>query len=248
MRPRPGNVFHDCPSGLSSSLNLNSHASSRPLNDAHCALDIDRGVPFGVAVDAEKGFLYWSDIFVIKRANLDGSGEVTAQNPIFGFIGPIALSGQTLAWLEELPATPVNLCSDAAVEPAGAVADAPRALTIGSEGVYWADNTNVCAIPVSPPVTEGEPRIRRVSGGTTVDLVTGLSSTGGVAIALADPPPLPTPTPFPVGGIARGTGLAPLPAAEERGASATPWVAATALMGIGVALSGAWFARRRLVG
>lgn len=207
--------------------------------------------PFGITVDAPKGFLYWSDTVVIKRANLDGSGAVVAQNT--GFVGPIALSGQALVWIEYLPLNGLTiLCDSSSIEPAGALADAPEAIATGDEGVYWADNAASCVgLPSEPKPTVGEPRIRRTSGGTTVDLVTGLSHASGVAIALADPPPLPTPTPGPlaVGGIAQSTGLAPLPAATEDSAmSATTWIVVVALAGASVALGGAWYMRRRLVG
>ena len=210
--------------------------------------------PFGIAVDAPKGILYWSDTVVIKQANLDGTGAALARNT--GFVGPIDLAGQALVWIEYLPFTGTTiLCDIASIEPAGASADVPAAMATGAEGVYWADNAASCiGLPSEPKPTVGEPRIRRTSGGTTVDLVTGLSHASGVAIALADPPPLktatatppPTATPDPVGGVSLSTGLAPLSAAEERGASATPWVAAAALAGVGVALGGAWYARRRL--
>ncbi len=202
--------------------------------------------PFGIAVDAPKGFLYWSDTKVIKRANLDGSGAVVAQNT--GFVGPIALSGQALAWIEYFPLNGLTiLCDSASIEPAGALADAPEAMATGAEGVYWADNAATCVgLPSEPKPTVGEPRIRRTNSSGTVDLVTGLSYASGVAIALADPPPLPTP-PNPVGGIAHITGLAPLPAAGEASGSAPPWLAIVALVGVAVALGGAWYVRRRSV-
>ena len=209
--------------------------------------------PFGIAVDAPKGILYWSDTVVIKQANLDGTGAALARNT--GFVGPIALAGQALVWIEYLPFTGTTiLCDIASIEPAGASADAPAAMATGAEGVYWADNAASCiGLPSEPKPTVGEPRIRRTSGGTTVDLVTGLSHASGVAIALADPPPLstatatplPTATPDPVGGVARDTDLAPLPAADAAATSTAPWVAAV-LIGIGAALGGAWFARHRL--
>ncbi len=202
--------------------------------------------PFGIAVDAPKALLYWSDTVVIKRSNLDGGDAVVARNT--GFVGPIALFEQALVWIEYFPATAMQLCPSAVIEPAGASADGPESITAGAEGVYWADNAVTCISPFDPPPTVGEPRIRRVSGGTTVDLVTGLSHASGVAIALADPPPLPTPTPFPVGGIALSTGLAPLPAADESEGSAGPWVAAVALAGVAVALGAVWYVRRRLAG
>ena len=201
----------------------------------------DFGGPFGVAVDAPKALLYWSDTVVIKRANLDGSGEVVARNT--GFVESIALSGQALVWTEHLPSLPHLFCGLATIEPNGALANAPQGMTAGPDGIYWADNAASCV--VGPP--EGEPRIRKTSPAGPVDLVTGLSFASGVAIALADPPPLPTatPTPNPVAGIALSTDLAPLPAAEESVGSATVWLAAAALAGTGIVLGGAWFVRRR---
>ncbi len=197
--------------------------------------------PFGIAVDAPKGLLYWSDTIVIKRANLDGSGAVVAQNT--GFVGPIALFGQALVWIEYFPATPMQLCPSAVIEPVGASADGPESITAGAEGTYWADNAVTCVSPFDPRPTVGEPRIRRASPAGTVDLVTGLSHASGVAIALADPPPLPTPPP--VGGVSLSTGLAPISAAEPSAGSVRLWFAVAALAGVSVALGAAWFARRR---
>lgn len=192
--------------------------------------------PFGIAVDAPKGILYWSDTVVIKRANLDGSGEVVALNT--GFVGSIALSGQALVWAEHFSIQTVG-CDSATIEPVGASANAPQGMVAGPDGIYWADNTERCI--VDQP--QGQPRIRRTAPAGSIDLVTGLSFAAGVAIALADPPPLPNP----VGGIAGSTGLAPLPAAEEPGATTTLWIGVATLVGAGLALGGGWYARRRLV-
>ena len=205
--------------------------------------DFDFAGPFGIAVDAPKGILYWSDTVVIKQANLDGTGAALARNT--GFVGSIALSGQALVWADHFPIQTVG-CDSATIEPVGASANAPQGMVAGPDGIYWADNTERCI--VDQP--QGQPRIRRTAPGGSIDLVTGLSFASGVAIALADPPPLPTPipTPNPVGGVARSTDLAPLPAANGPAGSAEPWLVAVAFAGMGIALVGAWYARRRLAG
>lgn len=59
--------------------------------------------------------------------------------------------------------------------------------------------------------------------------------------------PTATPMPNPVGGLARGTDLASLPAAEEAAGNAKPWLAAVVAV-VSVAFGAGWFARRRLVG
>ena len=133
------------------------------------------------------------------------------------------------------------LCTSGAVVGGGGslAAENPKSVAIDASGgkVYWTDNRLICFLP--DPETRARVRRANLDGTDIEDIATGLASVGGIAIALADPPPMP------VGGIAGGTGLVPLPAAEERGASATPRVAAAALIGIGAALSAAWFARRK---
>ena len=213
-----------------------------------------------LAVDHVHGKLYWgSEGEGIFRANLDGSEAEEILSLSAGFLDiSIDLTSNSIYWTSYATCgVPAPYCGSiwrANLDGSGLLllheTAAWSVLVHPDEGdIYWTE-VNI------PPWFIGVFRIMR-NDQLHVDTVGYW-----LALLLADPPPLaptatptdtptpapeptPTPGPLPVGGIARGSGLASLPAAEESAERASPWVV-VALAGMGFALGGAWYARRRV--
>ena len=205
---------------------------------------------YGVGVDPDGGKVYLTTENVF-RADLDGTGLEQIAATFVGVAGDVDLDlpAAKLYWIDlEFIASPGALCvlGFGVIRTANLDGTSPVVLS-GSPAInvvvhggdyYWAEE----------PVEFGQPFCGPGFGSLNLNrgLVTVIGGISPSGIAIAKSAPIPTPNP--VGGIARGTGLAPLLVADEPGGSATPWVAAAALAGVGLALGGAWLARRRPVG
>ena len=181
----------------------------------------------GTPVEGLKAGIFVLDIEVVANGPSDNADLYwnTASPPVescVGFPGPLVCitSDATSTVTRSLQgAAPESLLNEE-LDDAGAIAIDPKTETLYRAYLSGLGSSNLDA--------------------TTPALLVADITLADVEIGLTE---LPFVVPDPVGGIVRSTGLASLPVAEERGASATPWVAAV-LIGIGAALGGAWFARR----
>ena len=143
---------------------------------------------FGGAGQARCQFMYFCDdgSGEIRRANLDGTGQVTLVSRLVGPVGPtLDLAGGQMYWAdtqagEILRANldgsgKTTLVSGLPADPTGPSA-MPPALDLAHGQMYWSDGTN------SGP---GVLRRATLDGSQQTILVTGLSSGPGVALDLA---------------------------------------------------------------
>jgi sugar lactone lactonase YvrE len=147
------------------------------------------GLFSGVASQAWSQYLYWSDAVTpgdIRRANLDGSEQVTLVSGLVGPIGPtLDLAGGQMYWADTQAGDiqranldgsgQTTLVSGLPAAPNGPSAS-PPALDLAHGQMYWTEGTN-----------SGPGAIRRANldGSEQTTLVTGLSAPRGVALDLA---------------------------------------------------------------